>query len=87
MKDYENIYFIGIGGIGMSNLARYFLLKGRRVGGYDRAKSDLTQKLADEGASVHYDDNPISIPPEFTDKNNTLIVYTPAIPSSHKELN
>ncbi len=87
MKDYENIYFIGIGGIGMSNIARYFLLKGRRVGGYDRSESELTQKLADEGALVHYEDNILSIPSVFTDKNNTLIVYTPAVPSSHKELN
>ena len=87
MKDFENIYFIGIGGIGMSNLARYFLLKGRRVGGYDRAESELTKKLTEEGALVHYDDDAKSIPTEFTNNTNTLVVYTPAVPSSHNELN
>lgn len=87
MKDFEYIYFIGIGGIGMSNLARYFLLKGRRVGGYDRAESELTKKLTEEGALVHYDDDAKSIPTEFTNNTNTLVVYTPAVPSSHNELN
>src|SRR5690554_2460354 len=87
MKEFANIFFIGIGGIGMSNLARYFLLKGGRVGGYDRKESELTKKLVEEGASVHYEDNPYFIPSEFTDKTNTLVVYTPAVPASHKELN
>lgn len=86
-KWYKNIYFIGIGGIGMSNLARYFLLKGSIVGGYDKIESELTSKLSEEGALVHYEDNPKLIPNEFTDKTNTLIVYTPAVPISHKELN
>ena len=86
-KGYKNIYFIGIGGIGMSNLARYFLLKGANVGGYDRTESELTGTLTKEGALVHYEDNPLLIPAEFKDKANTLIVYTPAVPAMHKELN
>lgn len=86
-KGYTNIYFIGIGGIGMSNLARYFLLKGANVGGYDRTESELTGKLTKEGALVHYEDNPLFIPVEFKDKANTLVVYTPAVPTTHRELN
>lgn len=84
--DFENIYFVGIGGIGMSNLARYFLSQGRRVGGYDRTRTDLTEVLRREGAFVHYEDNIETIPSEFLDKSDTLIVYTPAVPSSHSEL-
>ena len=86
-KGYKNIYFIGIGGIGMSNLARYFLLKGCMVGGYDRTESELTQDLSKEGALVHYQDNPLLIPVEFADKENTLVVFTPAVPTTHIELN
>ena len=83
---YGNIYFIGIGGIGMSNLARYFLALGKRVGGYDRTASPLTESLREEGAFVHYADDLQEIPPEFTDKEKTLVVYTPAVPSTHGEL-
>ena len=86
-KGYTNIYFIGIGGIGMSNLARYFLLKGANVGGYDRTESELTGTLTKEGALVHYEDNPLFIPVEFKDKANTLVAYTPAVPTTHRELN
>lgn len=85
--NYTNIYFVGIGGIGMSNLARYFLLQGKRVGGYDRTRTHLTGMLHGEGAFVHYEDNIGSVPEEFLDKENTLIVYTPAVPGSHGELN
>lgn len=85
-RSYKNIYFIGIGGIGMSNLARYFLLKGYIVGGYDRTETELTNKLTKEGAFIHFEDNPLIIPNEFTDKINTLVVFTPAVPSSHREL-
>ena len=86
-QKYNSIYFIGIGGIGMSNLARYFLLKGCMVGGYDRTESELTEDLSKEGALVHYEDEPLLIPVEFTDKVNTLVVFTPAVPTSHRELN
>lgn len=83
---FSNIYFIGIGGIGMSNLARYFLSKGKRVGGYDRSKTTLTEALSNEGAYVHYEDSITLIPAEFKDRKESLIVYTPAVPSSHSEL-
>lgn len=84
--DYESIYFVGIGGIGMSNLARYFLLKGKKVGGYDRTETMLTKSLHDEGAFIHYEDDVYSIPAPFLDKGKTLVVYTPAVPASHSEL-
>lgn len=82
----ESIYFIGIGGIGMSNLARYFLSKGKRVGGYDKTESTLTRLLQDEGAFIHYEDDINSIPVPFFNKEETLVVYTPAVPASHTEL-
>ena len=80
------VYFIGAGGIGMSALVRYFLSKGKKVGGYDRTPSELTQKLIDEGAQIHYEDSVELIAPDFLDAESTLIVYTPAIPESHTEL-
>jgi UDP-N-acetylmuramate--alanine ligase len=86
MED-NNIYFIGIGGIGMSNLARYFLSKNKKVGGYDRTETLLTETLSKEGALVHYEDSITQIPDHFKDKNDTLIVFTPAVPASHSELN
>ena len=79
------VYFIGAGGIGMSALVRYFLSKGKKVGGYDRTPSELTEKLIEEGALIHYEDNICSIPADFKVKESTLIVYTPAIPASHTE--
>lgn len=80
---YSNIYFIGIGGIGMSAIARYYKFKGFKVGGYDRTPSDLTKELEAEGIEVHYEDRPDLIP---EDKEHTLMVYTPAIPSDLQEL-
>lgn len=84
--NYELIYFIGIGGIGMSNLARYFMLQGKSVAGYDRMETPLTQALVAEGAKVHYEDYVRLVPAEFLDKEKTLVVYTPAVPASHSEL-
>lgn len=80
---YKNIYFIGIGGIGMSAIARYYKFKGCCVGGYDRTPSDLTRSLEAEGIAIHYEDNCDFIPKEVED---TLVVYTPAIPSEMSEL-
>lgn len=80
---YSNIYFIGIGGIGMSAIARYFKFKGFGVGGYDKTPSELTLALEKEGIAVHYEDRPDLIP---TDTEKTLVVYTPAIPQDLKEL-
>lgn len=80
------VYFVGAGGIGMSALVRYFLSKGKAVGGYDRTASVLTEKLRQEGADIHYEDNVALIPEVFLNPATTLIVYTPAIPAEHKEL-
>lgn len=80
------VYFVGAGGIGMSALVRYFLSKGKAVGGYDRTASALTEKLRQEGADIHYEDNVALIPEVFLNPETTLIVYTPAIPTEHKEL-
>lgn len=87
MNNINSVYFIGIGGIGMSNLARYFLSKGKMVGGYDRTETSLTKELVKEGANIHYIDSKDLIPITFTDKAHTLVVYTPAIPSDSVELN
>ena len=76
----KSIYFVGIGGIGMSALARYFMHEGYRVGGYDRTPSFLTEQLAQEGASVHYEDNIELIGEEFRDPATTRVIYTPAVP-------
>jgi UDP-N-acetylmuramate--alanine ligase len=80
------VYFIGAGGIGMSALVRYFLSIGKKVGGYDRTPSELTEKLIAEGASIHYEESVEDIPADFLDVATTLIVYTPAIPATHAEL-
>ena len=80
------IYFIGAGGIGMSALVRYFLSKGKKVGGYDRTPSELTEKLIEEGAQIHYEESVELIGNDFMDADTTLIVYTPAIPENHAEL-
>ena len=80
------VYFIGAGGIGMSALVRYFLSIGKKVAGYDRTPSELTQRLIAEGADIHYEENVEYIPNEFHDPNTTLVVYTPAIPATHAEL-
>lgn len=86
MENIKSVYFLGIGGIGMSNLARYFLSKGKKVAGYDRTETLLTQTLVEEGASIHYDDNVNNIPADFTAKDSTLVVYTPALPAESDEL-
>lgn len=86
LKDIKSIYFIGAGGIGMSAIARYFMKKGKNVAGYDKTPSNLTRQLEQEGMDIHYDENVDSIPEACKNKENTLVVYTPAIPESHKEL-
>ena len=83
--EFRNVYFLGIGGIGMSALARYFLHEGRRVAGYDRTRSHLTEELEAEGAAVHYEDDVRLIPGEFLDPKETMVVYTPAVPQDHSE--
>ncbi len=82
----KSVYFIGAGGIGMSALVRYFLSIGKEVGGYDRTPSELTEKLIEEGAKIHYEDNVSLIEEVFKQKDTTLVIYTPAIPELHTEL-
>lgn len=86
MNNIQSIYFIGIGGIGMSNLARYFMLKGKKVAGYDRTETLLTKQLVKEGAEIHYADDVNLIPAYCRDKSSTMIVYTPAVPSDNEEV-
>lgn len=86
LEEIKSVYFLGAGGIGMSALVRYFLSEGKNVAGYDRTPSPLTNKLMEEGAVLHFEENTDLIPCEYRDKNSTLVVYTPAIPGNHKEL-
>lgn len=81
LNDISRLYFIGIGGIGMSALARYFRFHGKEVSGYDRTETPLTKELEGEGIAIHYQDDP-----EFAPKDVQLVVYTPAIPREHLEL-
>ena len=83
--EFKNVYFLGIGGIGMSALARYFLHEGYAVAGYDRTRSHLTDELGAEGAAVHYEDDVRLIPRKFLDPADTVVVYTPAVPEDHSE--
>ena len=85
LQHIKNVYFLGIGGIGMSALARYFKHTGRNVAGYDRTPTTLTNALNDEGISVHFDDDIRNIPKNW-DPANTLAVFTPALPDDHAEL-
>ena len=87
LNKIDNIYFIGIGGIGMSAIARWFTLQGKNVAGYDRTKTPLSAQLESEGMLIHYEDDVNLIPKSFLDANNSLIIYTPAIPKDHKEYN
>lgn len=87
IETIQSVYFVGAGGIGMSALIRYFLSLGKRVAGYDRAPSELTARLVEEGAVIHYEEDVNQIPEWCRDAATTLIVYTPAIPNEHAELN
>ena len=85
LENYKHIYFLGIGGIGMSSLALYVLNENKVVGGYDKVKSEITDTLISKGATINFNDEFKIIPKSFLDKENTLIVYTPAIPLSNKQ--
>ncbi len=87
LKTINNVYFIGIGGIGMSALARYFVANGKSVAGYDKTRTDITNALEDLGIKIHFEDSVTEIPSEFLNINDTLVVYTPAIPKEHMEFN
>lgn len=82
----KSVYFVGAGGIGMSAIARYFLRQGKVVAGYDKTPSKLTQALEQEGMLIHYDEDVEKIPQACRDSKETLVIYTPAIPAEHKEL-
>ncbi len=87
LKNIHNVYFIGIGGIGMSALARYFFNNNNnKVAGYDKTPTPLTKELEELGIEIHYDDNLSLVSQNFLNKENSIVVYTPAIPNSHKEL-
>ena len=86
LKDIKAVYFVGAGGIGMSAIARYFINRGLVVAGYDKTPSALTRQLEKEGMVIHYDENVDEIPQAGRDKASCLVVYTPAIPATHKEL-
>ena len=86
LKDIKAVYFVGAGGIGMSAIARYFIRKGVVVAGYDKTPSELTKQLEREGALLHYEENTDEIPHACRDPKQCLVIYTPAIPADHKEL-
>ena len=86
LKDIKAVYFVGAGGIGMSAIARYFINRGLVVAGYDKTPSALTRQLEKEGMVIHYDENVDEIPQACRDKASCLVVYTPAIPATHKQL-
>ena len=86
LKTIKAVYFVGAGGIGMSAIARYFISRGVVVAGYDKTPSALTAQLEKEGMLIHYEENVDEIPHACKNRQSTLVIYTPAIPDSHKEL-
>jgi UDP-N-acetylmuramate--alanine ligase len=87
LNQIHNIYFIGIGGIGMSALARYFMNIGKNVAGYDKTQTHLTSELINLGMDIHFEDNLSLIDEKYLDKTNTLVIITPAVPKEHSEWN
>ncbi|MBI9041618.1 UDP-N-acetylmuramate--L-alanine ligase [Lutibacter sp.] len=87
LDNIHNIYFVGIGGIGMSSLAFYFKSNGKNVAGYDKTPTEITNSLKEKGMQIHFEDAIDFIADEFKNKGNTLVIYTPAIPKNHSELN
>lgn len=87
LKNIHTVYFVGIGGIGMSAIARYFVSNGKKVAGYDKTPSQITADLEALGIEIHFEDGVQNIPISFLNKEETLVVYTPAIPKDHAEFN
>ncbi|WP_347173612.1 UDP-N-acetylmuramate--L-alanine ligase [Polaribacter uvawellassae] len=87
LNTIHNVYFIGIGGIGMSALARYFKVNGKNVAGYDKTQTNITVGLEELGIAIHFEDSVENIPANFLSKEKTLVVFTPAIPKDHIEYN
>ena len=86
LNQIQNVYFIGIGGIGMSALARYFKTIGKNVSGYDKTETELTKELVQSGINIHFEDNINLIPADYFTEN-TLVIITPAVPITHSEWN
>lgn len=86
LKDIHNVFFIGIGGIGMSALARYFKFVGKEVMGYDKTQTPITDELVENGIQVHFEESISAVPEAYRGTENTLVVYTPAVPESHLQL-
>ncbi|WP_372801882.1 UDP-N-acetylmuramate--L-alanine ligase [Lutibacter sp.] len=86
LENIHNVYFIGIGGIGMSAIARYFSCNGKMVAGYDKTSTAITDSLKELGIQIHFEDAVTAIPTEFKSLQHTCVVYTPAVPKNHKEL-
>ncbi|MDN3492015.1 UDP-N-acetylmuramate--L-alanine ligase [Winogradskyella bathintestinalis] len=84
---FSSVYFIGIGGIGMSAIARYFVANGKQVAGYDKTPTEITKSLEGLGVQIHFKDNIQKVSKEFLNSEHTLVVYTPAIPKNHSEFN
>jgi UDP-N-acetylmuramate--alanine ligase len=82
----DSVYFVGVGGIGMSALARYFVSQGKAVAGYDRVSTTLTDQLAREGVNIHFEDRSVLIPDSFRNPDRTLVIYTPAISEQNQQL-
>ncbi|WP_334056891.1 UDP-N-acetylmuramate--L-alanine ligase [Polaribacter sp. P097] len=87
LEQKHNVYFVGIGGIGMSAIARYFTAQNKNVAGYDKTPSQITAGLEQAGISIHFEDKIQNIPIAYLDKKSTLVIYTPAIPKNSEELN
>ncbi len=86
ISTFNQAYFIGVGGIGMSSLARYFIQKGWKVGGYDKTRTKLTDKLQEEGIEIHFEDLGPELPIQFKDRETTMVIYTPAVQQNMGEL-
>ena len=86
LNQIHKVYFIGVGGIGISALARYFKSIGKNVSGYDKTETELTKELESIGIAIHFEDSISAIPKEYY-QQNTLVIITPAVPTSHSEWN
>ena len=87
LENIHNVYFVGIGGIGMSAIANYFKSNGKNVAGYDKVSTNITKSLEDIGVAIHFEDSVELITEDFKNNKNTMVIYTPAIPKNHSELN
>jgi len=87
LKEIHNVYFVGIGGIGMSAIAHYFVSNGKQVAGYDKTPSHITKNLENKGVIINFEDSVSLIPTSFLNSQETLVVYTPAIPKKHNQFN